>query len=155
MLSGTLEATRRTTRISFCGVFGMAGRERRRQSEGERNGVLSPLRHQLAEPDLPVDVHIIHEVRWFSLEGLDLDAVAGLQFGEGHVLIGLVPVFEFKLAAVIHTERDRLAVPVLHNEGLLGGINAFHSATDTDLVMGTGKGRDGKSDKNGNRKGGA
>ena len=94
-------------------------------------------------------------MRRFSLEGLDLDAVAGLQFGEGHVLIGLVPVFEFEFAAVIHTERDRLAVPVLHNEGLLGGINAFHSAADTHLVMGTGKGRDGKSDKNGNRKGGA
>ena len=66
MLSGTLETTRRTTRISFCGVFGITGQGKRRQSEGERNGVLSPLRHQLAEPDLPVDVHIIHEVRRFS-----------------------------------------------------------------------------------------
>ena len=37
----------------------------------------------------------------------------------------------------------------------MGGINAFHSAADTHFVMGTGKGRDGKSDKNGNRKGGA
>ena len=77
-----------------------------------------PSRLQLALPDLPVDVLIGHEVRRFSLECLDLDAVASLQLRKGHVLIGLVPVFECKLAAVNHTERARLAVPVLQDEGL-------------------------------------
>lgn len=154
-IPGTLEEKRRTANNSLCGVSVIAGWGSGKTGGGERNGVLSPPRRHLAEPDLPVDVHIVHEVRRFSLEGLDLDAVAGLQFRKGHVLIGLVPVFELKFTAIIHAEGDRLAVPVLHNESLLGGIDAFHSATDTHLVVGTGKSRDGKSGKNGNRKGGA